>query len=249
MKAGITLPELAKKIEANRTAKADYVAPARQMRLTTANQLALDGIGEFTVTDHTHSQLAEKLAIPIGYYNRMRTEAPDLLAANVNHWFQKQPEKRHMVRTRSGNARAFLSDRYSRIDHEEIADAVLPILIGEEDLEITSCELTENRMYIKVVTPKITGEVKVGDEVQSGLVISNSEIGLGAVSVRPMVYRLVCKNGMISGSDRDGALHAAHIGAQATKSETVYQMLSDETLRQDDKVILMKVRDVTKAML
>ena len=36
-----------------------------------------------------------------------------------------------MVRTLDGKARAFLSDRYHRIDNEQIAEAVLPVLLGE----------------------------------------------------------------------------------------------------------------------
>lgn len=37
-------------------------------------------------------------------------------------------------------------------------------------------------------------EVRKGDIVQAGVMISNSEVGLGAVSIQPLVYRLVCTN-------------------------------------------------------
>jgi hypothetical protein len=61
------------------------------------------------------------------YLRRMQAEAPKLLASNVNHWFKETPERR-MVRTLDGNIRAFLSDRYMRVDNTDVAEAVLPVL-------------------------------------------------------------------------------------------------------------------------
>ena len=60
--------------------------------------------------DVAHRQIAARLEIPAKYYDRMRTEAPQMLAKNVNHWLHAQPETR-MIRTLDGNVRAFLSDR------------------------------------------------------------------------------------------------------------------------------------------
>ena len=52
-------------------------------------------------------------------------------------------------------------------------------------------------MYIKVVNKRLEAEVVPGDIVQSGVIISNSEVGLGSVNIQPLVYRLVCSNGMV----------------------------------------------------
>ena len=60
-----------------------------------------------------------------------------------------------MIRTLDGTARAFLSDRYRRIDNYEIATTVFPIIGAMEGASIESCELTDSRMYIKVVNPRI----------------------------------------------------------------------------------------------
>ena len=51
-----------------------------------------------------------------------------------------------------------------------------------------SCEVTENRLYLKVVNHRLEMEVRKGDIVQAGVMISNSEVGLGAVSIQPLVY-------------------------------------------------------------
>jgi hypothetical protein len=249
MKAGISLIQLAQKIEANAAAKHDVVAPTSLLELKPdGSTLAIKGKDEVTeshLLENAHNQIAERIQVPVKYYNRMRTEAPALLAANVNHWFQSKPEKR-MVRQLGPNTRAFLSDRYARIDNGVVAATVLPILGDMPDLVIESCEITERRMYIKAVTPRIRGEVSVGDEVQSGIIISNSEIGLGAVVVQPLIFRLVCKNGMIL---NDSSLRAHHVGGRAQSNEEVYSLLSDETLKADDHAVLLKVRDVVRAAM
>ena len=110
-----------------------------------------------------------------------------------------------MVRTIDGTARAFLSNRYRRIDNLDIAGIVLPVLQEMEGMHFESCQLTDSRMYIKVVNTRLEAEVVPGDIVQSGIIISNSEVGLGSVSIQPLVYRLVCSNGMVVNDARRAA--------------------------------------------
>ena len=54
---------------------------------------------------------------------------------------------------------------------------------------IESCEVTEAHLYLKVVNKKMKTEVTVGDVVQAGFVIINSEVGLGHLTVEPMIFR------------------------------------------------------------
>jgi hypothetical protein len=139
--------------------------------------------------------------------------------------------------------RAFLSNRYRRIDNWDVANAILPVLQGVEGCVIASCELTEERMYIKARFTKTTGEVKVGDTVESGVVISNSEVGMGAVVVQPFIYRLVCTNGMVV----NAATRRNHIGAAAKVTGENYEFYSDKTIELDDAAVLAKVADSVRA--
>jgi hypothetical protein len=175
----------------------------------------------------------------------MRSEAPGLLSINVNEWFRREPERR-MIRTLDGNARAMLTDRYQRIDNEHIAEVVLPVLAETPGIRIASAEITERKLYIKAVNERVRQDVKVGDPVEAGVLITNSEIGFGAVSIAPLVHRLVCMNGMVVA---DQKYRRNHVGRRADASEAVYEMLSDETRRADDHAILLKVRDIVKAAL
>ena len=59
-----------------------------------------------------------------------------------------------------------------------------------------------------------------------------------------MVYRLVCKNGLIS---KDLAHKKYHTGRQVEDTDNAYELYSDATLAQDDKAYFMKVQDIVSA--
>lgn len=244
---GMNLVELAKEIMRRAESKKDFVADTTDM-IFEGGALSVGSAGAFPLTDHAHGQIAERVGIPKRYYDRMRADAPALLAGNVNHWFRATPERR-MVRTLDGKARAFLSDRYHRIDHEQIADAALPALLeGGGHGAVVSCCITDSKLYIQALFPRLEGEVRPGDPVQGGVIVSNGEIGDGALDVRPMVYRLVCTNGMIVGQiAEDARLRRNHVGRRVEIGED-YSIYSDETLKADDRALSLKIRDSIRAL-
>lgn len=250
MKYGRTLTELAMELDRQRSAKRDFLLDTRSIIMDTTDdgqQLTLQNPQQhmntiLRVNDIAHGQIGQALGIPAKYYNKMRSENPELLTANVNSWFNQNPAMR-MVRTLDGTARAFLSDRYRRIDNYEIAEAVLPIIGDLPDARIESCEVTDERMYIKVVNPRLTTEVTPGDVVQSGILITNSEVGMGSMAIQPLVYRLVCSNGMVV---NDAATRRYHIGRGNQAGED-YTLYSNETLAADDRALMLKVQDTVRA--
>ena len=147
-----------------------------------------------------------------------------------------------MLRTLDGEARAFLSDRYKRIDNYDIAQATLPIISEIPDVQIVSCNLTPGKMYIKALNPRLFDDVSPGDTVQAGIIISNSEVGLGAVNIQPLVYRLVCENGMVI---NDAVNRKTHLGPTISDNEIFYY--SKETVETDDKAFLLKINDSVRA--
>lgn len=248
MKAGLNLQEMAAELARRALAKEDMVADTRKLHMTETADIRIGTSAEqwrdLPVNDIAHRQIATRLDIPAKYYDRMLGEDPKLLATNVNHWFENQPEKR-LVRVMDGKVRAFLSDRYQRIENEQIANMVLPILLEEPEVRIESCQLTDAKMYIKAVFPRIQGEVAKGDVVQSGILITNSEVGHGSVQVCPLIFRLVCLNGMVI---NDARFRARHVGGRiGSEDSNIIEMLSDEAIKADDHAILLKTRDVVKA--
>ena len=248
MKQGRTLETLGSELQRQRSARQDFVADTRQLTFSTeGNQSRLtfttgQKLLEFGVNPLAHQQISARLGIPLKYYQRMQTEAPALLDQNVNNWLQNNPERR-MLRVMDGNVRAFLSDRYRRLDNLELCAAVLPIIHQMKGAVIESCEVTEAHLYLKVINRKLKAEVAVNDIVQAGFVISNSEVGLGHLTVEPLIYRLVCKNGMIC---KDFSQKKRHVGRQVEGGDSAYELYSDATLAQDDKAFFMKVQDTVR---
>lgn len=255
MKQGRPLPEVLMELQRQNDAKRDYIAPAPALSFSEdAGSFILQNSGSgdpiaLGTTDLFHRQVGAALNIPAKYYDLMRNQKPELLAANVNTWLSDRDQS-YMIRTMNNGtnqvARAFLSDRYRRIDNLDIATAVLPLFAGQEDMEIVSSAVTDNKLFIKVVNHRLEMEVVPGDYVQAGVVISNSEVGLGAVSVQPLVYRLVCTNGMVV---QDFGERRTHVGRAVKAMEDSFTIYSDETEDAIDKAFMLKLRDTTLAAL
>lgn len=253
MKTGRSLQEVMMELDRQNKAKKDYIGSAQALRLYEDGQtFEIGSMGkarQFGTTRLFHRQVASALGIPAKYYDLMQSRKPELLAQNVNAWFGDR-ENSYMIRTMDYGAgrmaRALLSDRYRRIDNMEIASAVLPLFAGSDQYEVVSSEVTENRLYLKIVNRRLEMAVVPGDIVQAGVMISNSEVGLGSVSVQPLVYRLVCTNGMVV---NDMGERKNHVGRAAKAVDDSFHIYSDETMEAEDKAFLLKLRDVTMAAI
>ena len=253
MKTGRPLNEVMLELNRQNQRKKDYIGSAQALRLFEDGQTfeigSTSGAQQFGTTRLFHRQVASALGIPAKYYDIMQSQKPELLARNVNTWLSDR-ENSYMIRTMDYGggrvARALLSDRYRRIDNMEIASAVLPLFAGSDQYEVVSSEVTEDRMYLKILSRRLEMEVVPGDYVQAGVVISNSEVGLGSVNVQPLVYRLVCTNGMIV---NDMGERKNHVGRAAKAVEDSFHIYSDETMEAEDKAFLLKLRDVTMAAI
>ena len=260
MKTGKSLVELATEVQRQNDSKKDFIADTRALSLLALphddpeaghqkGQIVLAGLNGSVKTLRTtaHQQLASRLQIPKPYYDRMKADAPELLAQNVNHWFTSQPDKR-MVRTLDNEVRAFLSDRYRALDNFDLLQCALPVLQGM-NVQFASSEVTESHLYLKVLFPDLQTTVKgskhVGDVVQAGLVLSNSEVGLSSLRVEPFFYRLVCTNGMIS----NYATRKYHVGKGYEVEDQVAEILSDKTREQLDKGFWLKIQDVIRSSI
>lgn len=247
---GKSLVELAQELQRQAAIKKDFLAPTNQVGYLVADNgstaLALNGAA-FEVTNHAHRQISEWAGIPAKYYDRMRTEAPRLLENNVQHWFKENPTPR-LIRTLDGNARAFLSDKYQRVDNDQVAEAALGVILESGSFEVVSANVTDQRLYIQASIKTLEAEVKQGDPVRAGLIISNGELGNGAIDIQPMIYRLVCTNGMVAGSlIRDARFRRNHVGRRMAQGED-FSIYADDTRQADDRALMLKIRDSIKAL-
>ena len=259
MKIGRSLNDLAAEVVRQNSAKRDFVVPTQGIGFVPSDStdgmimtFGGDDIGGhiLKVGEVAHGQIAEHTKIPAGYYNRMLKEDPSLLSTNVDTWFKKYPAPR-MVRTLDGKCRAFLSDRYRPMDNAELLEAALPT-IQELGVDVVSCEVTEKRLYLKVVDKAIRRDLPTGAELGKGhhrfdtvspaLVISNSEVGFGSLSVLTSVWTQGCTNMMIL----ERSMRKYHIGGRHELGEDSFRLLSDQSRKLNDAALWSSVRDVVK---
>jgi hypothetical protein len=186
-------------LETQKPLKWDRKLNAAQIAMALAENtpiLRLPGEELFSITKPCHTQIAEKLEIPLKYYHKMEESAPDLLVSNVNTWLQ-QNGKDIFIRGLGNSVRAFLSDRYRVIDHLDVLLCALNELQAH-DAEIEDCYLSEIEMNIKVKSQKLKDFVRHKDDlIMGGIFITNSETGHKALRVEPRMFRVKCSNGMI----------------------------------------------------
>lgn len=185
------LPALIDMLREQHALKVDLPVTAENVRIDQDGRLVVSGAetvmdengvtdpnGVYVCSDVFDDGLRDKLGIPRAYLRRMRTDAPDILAANVNGWLRgrtvrrpgQEPEvvrpkseKRYLVRLFAGQdapgvARALLSERYGLIDNLDVAMAALEG-IREAGVEVSgddiSGDLTDRKMYLSVRVPQI----------------------------------------------------------------------------------------------
>jgi len=259
MKAGRSLQDVAAEIMRQAQTKKDYIADTRAVEVVNnvggEVALAIKDQGSYDVKPIAHGQIAEHTKIPKPYYDRMLKEAPDLLANNVNRWFEKYPAPR-LIRTLDGNARAFLSDKYATLDYQDFAEAAIPLL-QQRKLTIQSCELTETRLYIKAVDEQLYRDVPVGYKMGDGshrifdtcapaIILADSEVGFGRLVVETGVYTSACTNLCLFAK---GGMKRTHVGARHKLTEgfdvsDLDEIMSAGTKRKTMEALWLQVRDV-----
>ena len=161
MKAGRTIEAMLQELARQNAAKEDYLVNTSFLIMEAdGSGAALHMAGREEVRSSpmgirstAYQQIGAYLGIPAKYYGKILAEDTDLLAYNVNRWFQRNPEQQ-ILRTINGHARAFLSNCYRRIENLDIAKFTLPSLAELDGTCIESCKVTDDRMYIKVVNPQ-----------------------------------------------------------------------------------------------
>lgn len=261
MKTGKTLMQLAQELSRIQESARDFIVPTEALKATVQE----DGKGKqqvalsfgntveksFGLTPWATSQVAGYTDIPKAYVDRLAVEKPALLADNINHGLgrivaqakRERKSEARMLRTLDGNVRGLLSSRYRILDAHDMVETVLPVA-QEKGLQIISSEVTERRVFLKMMSPRLVAEVKKGDAVQYGLTVSTSDVGAGAARVEPFIFRKVCDNGLILNT----AIRKFHVGKNLAE-EAIQELLSDRTKEMTDAAFWASVRDVVMASL
>jgi hypothetical protein len=176
-----TLADMVAILRNQRARRLDVVAPAAAIHAHEGNlvisgtvqQMTTDGVtsaaGIYRPTKVADEGISAKLGINLAYLRRLREQRPDLWDANVNGWLHGDDlagypadDRTFLVRLFQadgdglGVARAMLSDCYKVIDNLDALMASLDgIRLAGTDVEFDGLDLTERRLYARVVAPQI----------------------------------------------------------------------------------------------
>lgn len=177
-----------------------------------------------------HQQLAEIADIPARYYERLHVENRQLLAQCVDNGMRGK-KRTLMLRTRADNplsidrepntAFALLSDCYKRLDNIDLMYALDAVQSPAwHKRQIRSCGDTGERIHLKVSLPTIQNEIRqIGDVVELGISVSNSECGRGALTVQLFLYELSCTNGAVICRSGAESTRRTHFGTRLGRED------------------------------
>jgi len=231
MNQGQPLNQIREELGRNAATKIDYVVPARTIHAVPIHNyiIGIEGLHPdkaLPLDNHANIQLANYVGIPKPYYEKLLKNSASLLSANINYWLNKMDSHR-LIRTINGVIVAILTDKYKILDNDRLLDAILPIL-EERRCEVLSSCLTGTKLYIKAATPNISRIIQSSntpdDVVQAGIMVTNSEVGHGKLSILPFTYRTCCKNGIIKDIVSNGAIRRQHLGRGFEIGEEVYSI-------------------------
>jgi hypothetical protein len=117
------------------------------------------------------------------------------------------------LRLRGGEVAALVSGRYAPLDPVELVETLHTALsrhglLSEVRVRGVATGLVDN---MRLILPGETMELKKGDVSNVGIDISTSCFGRSAVHIAPLIWRLVCSNGM-RGVTRGEGLSFRHVG-------------------------------------
>jgi len=207
----LTWNQVSTKLQADERGKYDITTD--KIWMAPDGTLEIDGQGGFELSNEVQFNVLNRFCPNGATY--LKKCSPELKAYNVNHWLAKARGQRLMVRVKETDerrvVRAVLSERYAKLDNPAIMEHVIDHL--QDTYVPVSLELTDHAFQLRLVRNEQAdiGKLNVGDIAYSGLIVANSETGMGALRLHSLLYRLKCKNGMVGG-DESAYQSKSHLG-------------------------------------
>jgi Domain of unknown function (DUF932) len=162
--------------------------------------------------NNAFSNLMSRLGAPAEF---LRDRLPAPLQIATANWLLGTSESSSAatLRLRGGEVAAVVSGRYAPLDPVELVETLRTALsrhglLSEVRVRGVATGLVDN---MRIILPGETRELKRGDVSNVGIDISTSCFGKSAVHIAPLIWRLVCSNGM-RGVTKGEGLSFRHVG-------------------------------------
>ncbi len=175
---------------------------------------------DVTLHRNAVSQICTYTGLPIKYADTLtasgehRQRRMEMLTGHLNQWMEMHQGEKRLVRSLGGEARAFLSDKYKRIDSIAVVDTFSNAMkdIGARPYADRASGLgayaTDLRWSISGVLPQVYRTTR--DAVAVGVQLRNSDYGRGRLELSLYLIRLFCLNGCTA----NDVMKKTHIGSR-----------------------------------
>lgn len=160
-----------------------------------------EGVFHTLITDHSKSQMCNRLGIPVRFLQRLQSaKLHELASDNVNTLFTTGDMKPLFLRmytdTNRRYLRGMLTPQYSPMDTDAVLDTLINSVSGTDidNYKVKSFILTPERFHARLTGPKLDVP---GEDLYSGIQIDSSDVGKSSLTVKYLIYKLVCKNGLM----------------------------------------------------
>jgi hypothetical protein len=180
-----------------------------------------DTIHQAHFSEYSFSQLCTKLGIPVRYMQKCITEKQrPLVLHNINTWLSTL-NKTLLIRKYGANVRGILSDRFSVLDTPD----VLQVLMDSVDTSVYKLKgsvVNEERFHARFISLDPLGV----DDLFPGIQIDTSDVGRSTLTIKFLLFKQVCTNGLVIAKFGGEIFSQKHIGisSETFRKELVANM-------------------------
>ncbi len=154
---------------------------------------------DLVLTPYALNQLLARLDIDKRTYFRYPATIQNMMA---NWSIQNDTKVDRSVLLRiidNAMVRSLHGSGYTAIDNVELIENLIPFC--PEGSRVTCAQNDDMTTHLSVVFPNTATEVKVGQVMESGIYVRNSEVGLSSVTIASYQFIGLCANGSVGGGD------------------------------------------------
>ena len=186
-----TLEKVYDRVESMARYHEDRLIPVDDVFFADLERVCISG-ATYNMRPIAQQSICYRLGIPIHYLRKCPHE---IQKNNLNYWIKHEKNEKLFFRFDGNEVRAIFTPRYVPTDNLEVLDRLLEH--GYKPNTRVQCSLDDEFMLVSVPDDRETFRIN-GDRMTPGISVSNSEVGLAALTVSSFVLRIICTNGMIS---------------------------------------------------
>lgn len=199
---GDKLKTMLVEIEKEEKTRRDVVMPLHQLFMYDNGLVSGEGLDPIPLGDSALSQICANLRLPTQYMKKLSSQRPDLVASQVNFYLQNTKNLGNKkVRIKNNRIQGFVSERYVPFDNLSFLETVHDATQGIDGLQIKHYNISDRKLHMRLVFENICADFGNDirgdkDKIFVGFDLENSEIGFRSINLTPVIWRLVCTNGM-----------------------------------------------------